>query len=300
MRLKKAKGVSFSEFLHEYYTEDGTTLIGVTGLLHKHGLAPDMSAIPQDVLNKAAERGTAIHAMLEDYDNGKAVVEDENIKAYKELNLSVHCSEYMVSDGETVATFIDKVLEDCSLVDVKTWASVDSARKRYVTWQQSVCAYLFEMQNPSKKVPHIYMARVRDGKAELVELNRIPDDCVKALIEAEKNGEKYEDNSIPDAGIVIQEDGVAILSQVLTTIAEYQAYVKSLEEKAKELKTKLYDYMVENRLDEMKCDAGMFSIKTGYTRISIDTERLKTEKPEIYQDYIKKTEVKSSLIFKAI
>ncbi|MCQ2219777.1 MAG: hypothetical protein MJZ12_00205 [Prevotella sp.] len=300
MRLNKAKGVSFNEFLHEYYTEDGTILIGVTGLLHKHNLAPDMSAIPQDVLNKAAERGTAIHAMLEDYDNGKAVVEDENIKAYKELNLQVNRSEYMVSDGKTVATFIDKVLDDCSLVDVKTWASVDSERKRYVTWQQSVCAYLFELQNPSKKVPHIYMARVRDGKAELVELNRIPDDCVKALIEAEKNGEIYEDNSIPDAGIVLQEDGVTILAQTLTTIAEYTAYVEALEDKAKVLKEKLYDYMIENKLDEMKCDAGRFYIKAGYTRISIDTNRLKTEKPDIYQGYIKKTEIKSSLTFKAI
>ena len=120
MRLRKNKEVAFNEWLHVYTASDGHTLIGATELMKRHGLSPDYGGISKDVLEKAAARGTAIHQLLQDYDDGKAVIEDENLKAYKTLGLKVHCSEYLVSDNEIVATFIDKVLDDCSLADVKS------------------------------------------------------------------------------------------------------------------------------------------------------------------------------------
>ena len=94
MRLKKINTVIFDELTHSYICGD-KLLIGVTTLMKKHGLSPDYGDIPAEVLAKAAARGTAIHNLLEDYDNGKAVQEDEagNLKAYKELGLKIHCSE---------------------------------------------------------------------------------------------------------------------------------------------------------------------------------------------------------------
>ena len=145
MRLRKNKEVAFNEWLHVYTASDGHTLIGVTELMKRHGLSPDYGGISKDVLEKAAARGTAIHQLLQDYDDGKAVIEDENLKAYKALGLKVHCSEYLVSDNDIVATFIDKVLDDCSLADVKSTSTV---HRRPLEWQLSIGAYLFELQNP--------------------------------------------------------------------------------------------------------------------------------------------------------
>lgn len=297
MRLKKNTAVSFEEISHSYICGD-RLLCGVTTLMRKHGLAPDYGNISPEVLRRAAERGTAIHQMLEDYDNGKPVVEDENLKAYKKLGLKIHCSEYLVSDNETVASFIDKVYEDCSLADVKTTSTV---HRRSVAWQLSIYAYLFELQNPRKKVPHIYCIHVRDGKAKEIELNRIPNERVEALLLAEKEGRIYQDTEeVSDAEEVLQEQDVLALVSSLDVIASYKAAIKAEEARAEALQGKLYEYMKEHNLDEMGCSLGKFTRKAEYTRTSLDSKKLEKDLPEIYEKYQKTTTVKGSVSFKAL
>ena len=295
MRLRKNKKVAFNEWLHVYTASDGHTLIGVTELMKRHGLSPDYGGISKDVLEKAAARGTAIHQLLQDYDDGKAVIEDENLKAYKALGLKVHCSEYLVSDNEIVATFIDKVLDDCSLADVKTTSSV---HRRSLEWQLSIGAYLFELQNFGKIVPHLYCIHVRDGKAKLIEVNRIPNDAVKRLIECERCGVVYSDNPVPaDAALALEEQAV-VLAEQLDQIARLKLAIKETEQASAELQQRLYDYMTENNLDEMACELGTFVRKAPYTKKSLDSARLKKEKPELYEQYLKESEVKGSITFK--
>lgn len=295
MRLRKNKEVAFNEWLHVYTASDGHTLIGVTELMERHGLSPDYGGISKDVLEKAAARGTAIHQLLQDYDDGKAVIEDENLKAYKALGLKVHCSEYLVSDNEIVATFIDKVLDDCSLADVKSTSSV---HRRPLEWQLSIGAYLFELQNPGKKVPHLYCIHVRDGKAKLIEVNRIPNDAVERLLECERCGVVYSDNPVPaDATLALEEQAV-VLAEQLDQIARLKLAIKETEQASAELQQRLYDYMTENNLDEMACELGTFVRKAPYTKKSLDSARLKKEKPELYEQYLKESEIKGSITFK--
>ena len=295
MRLRKNKEVAFNEWLHVYTASDGHTLIGVTELMKRHGLSPDYGGISKDVLEKAAARGTAIHQLLQDYDDGKAVIEDENLKAYKALGLKVHCSEYLVSDNEIVATFIDKVLDDCSLADVKTTSSV---HRRPLEWQLSIGAYLFELQNPGKKVPHLYCIHVRDGKAKLIEVSRIPNEAVERLLECERCGVVYSDNPVTaDAALALEEQAV-VLAEQLDQIARLKLAIKETEQASAELQQRLYDYMTENNLDEMACELGTFVRKAPYTKKALDSTRLKKEKPELYEQYLKESEVKGSITFK--
>lgn len=295
MRLRKNKEVAFNEWLHVYTASDGHTLIGVTELMKRHGLSPDYGGISKDVLEKAAARGTAIHQLLQDYDDGKAVIEDENLKAYKALGLKVHCSEYLVSDNEIVATFIDKVLDDCSLADVKSTSSV---HRRPLEWQLSIGAYLFELQNPGKKVPHLYCIHVRDGKAKQIEVNRIPDEAIERLLECERCGVVYSDNPVPsDAALALEEQAV-VLAEQLDQIARLKLAIKETEHASEELQQRLYDYMTENNLDEMACELGTFIRKAPYTKKSLDSTRLKKEKPELYEQYLKESEIKGSITFK--
>ena len=295
MRLRKNKEVAFNEWLHVYTASDGHTLIGVTELMKRHGLSPDYGGISKDVLEKAASRGTAIHQLLQDYDDGKAAIEDENLKAYKALGLKVHCSEYLVSDNEIVATFIDKVLDDCSLADVKSTSTV---HRRPLEWQLSIGAYLFELQNPGKKVPHLYCIHVRDGKAKLIEVSRIPNEAVERLLECERCGVVYSDNPVPaDAALALEEQAV-VLAEQLDQIARLKLAIKETEQASAELQQRLYDYMTENNLDEMACELGTFVRKAPYTKKALDSTRLKKEKPELYEQYLKESEVKGSITFK--
>ena len=295
MRLRKNKEVAFNEWLHVYTASDGHTLIGVTELMKRHGLSPDYGGISKDVQKKTTATGPAIPQLLQDYDDGKAVIEDENLKAYKALGLKVHCSEYLVSDNEIVATFIDKVLDDCSLADVKTTSSV---HRRPLEWQLSIGAYLFELQNPGKKVPHLYCIHVRGAKAKLIEVSRIPNDAVERLLECERCGVVYSDNPVPaDAALALEEQAV-VLAEQLDQIARLKLAIKETEQASAELQQRLYDYMTENNLDEMACELGTFVRKAPYTKKALDSTRLKKEKPELYEQYLKESEIKGSITFK--
>lgn len=299
MKLKQNTNVTFSEFAHEYITVDGHFLLGVTGLLHKHHIGPDMSGIPQGVLDRAAARGTAIHNLIEDYESGKSVVDTPELLAYKKLGLSVHCTEYLVSDNETVASFIDIVEDDCSLCDIKTWAKVDKDRMTYVTWQLSIYAYLFELQNPRKKVPGIYLLHVSGDTAKKIPLERISKEEVKALLSAEKRNEIYspEVQARKSTDLALTSDETALLVSHLDNVARYKQLLAEAEKEAKSLMSKLQSYMEDNGCDELVCDSGVFRLKKGYERVTVDVDQLKSKYSSAFEACKKTSKVSASVMF---
>lgn len=297
--LAQVEGVVFDREQHTYWSELGLPLMGVTGLMKKHGLAPDYGNIDPETLAKAAERGTAIHSFLEAYDNGVSVIDEWNVlKAYKKLKLKVICSEYMVTDGELVASFVDKVLADYSLADVKTTSEVHT---KALEWQLSIYAYLFERQNPSIKVPALWCIHVRPGKeAKLIPINRIPDSEVEKLLDAERNGVTYiDERETPSATFALTEDKVKALVTGLEKIETLKTAIKAYETAIKFYQEDMLQYMVDNNLEELKCESGVFRRKAAYTRESVDTARLKAEHPRIYGQYMKTVEVKGSISYKS-
>lgn len=295
-KLVQCKGVMFDELTHSYFLGD-KMLIGVTSLMRKHGLSPDYSGIPEATLSKAAARGTAIHSLLEDYDNGAVVTEDDNLKAYKKLNLKVISSEYLVSDLKTTATFIDKVFDDFSLGDIKTTSEV---HEHSVAWQLSICAYLFEMQNPGLKVPAIYCIHIRNRKAKKIPLNRIPDSEVKMLLEAEENGKIFTEIPLETAVTeVLSATDACNLVSCLRDIESYKAKIALAESTIEEAKKKLYNYMKEHNLNEVLCNEGKFIRRAETTRVSIDSKALKEKEPEIFEKYSKESVVSGSISFKS-
>lgn len=294
--LKQCGGIVFDELTHSYICGD-RLLIGVTSLMSKHGLSADYSGIPESVLKRAQERGTAIHALLEDYDNGKPVAEDANVKAYRRLGLKVLCSEYLVSDHKTTATFIDKVLDDGSLADVKTTAEV---HEDPVSWQLSIGAYLFELQNPGMKVPALWCIHVRNGRARLIPVRRVPDAEVADLLEAEREGRIYsrKDNTVPATEAITAEES-AVLTDALAKIAAYTAAVKSEEARMAEIKNRLYDYMTKNNLNKVSCEGGEFIRRAESVQIRLDSKAIKEKEPEIFEKYGREIRSRGSITFKS-
>ena len=235
MELVQNKRVIFNELTHTYFLDKKKKLIGVTSLMKKHGLSPDYSDIDPHVLNHAAARGTAVHKTLEAYDNhlmfitpitvsdnegGTATFDTtQELEAYKRAMLNydggVIASEYLVSDNDVVASSIDKVAETneegvFDLLDIKTTSTlhVDA-----LTWQLSIYAYLFELQNPGAKVRRLIGVRVRDDSCTLTDVDRIPAEEVRRLIACERNGLLYcpPRNEQPElAGMTVVVTGGAI------------------------------------------------------------------------------------------
>ena len=105
----------------------------------------------------------------------------------------------------------------------------------------------------------------------------------------EKLWEKYQGTD----GVTPDEIG-----ECYDQIARLKLAIKETEQASAELQQRLYDYMTENNLDEMACELGTFVRKAPYTKKALDSTRLKKEKPELYEQYLKESEVKGSITFK--
>lgn len=292
----KPCGVTFDEDLHIYYTGDGKPLTGVTSLMKKHGLSPDYSMVPPEVLERAAERGTAVHRALQSYDDGDTAVSDATVKAYAKAmamkGLQVVASEYLVSDNECVASSIDKVLADGSLADVKTTAEphYDSVR-----WQLSIYKHLFEMQNPGLAVPHIYLIHVRNAKVKIEELEPVDDAEVRRLLDCERDGLPYAPETQENGLIPLDSSEEARLVKVEGEMANLAAKTAELKAIRDAIYAKLYDSLTKAKVNSLDRGAYKVTVVAPSVREGIDTARLKKELPEVAEKYMKASEVKGGV-----
>lgn len=292
----KPCGVTFDEDLHVYYTGDGRPLTGVTSLMKKHGLSPDYSMVPPEVLERAAIRGTAVHRALQSYDDGESTVQNTTVNVYaramKRAGLSVIASEYLVSDGECVASSIDKVLADGSLADIKTTYEphYDSVR-----WQLSIYKHLFEMQNPGLAVPHIYLIHVRNARVKIEELEPVDEAEVRRLLDCERDGLPYAPETQGNGLIPLdssEEVQLVRLEREMADLAEKTAKLKALRDV---LYGKLYESLSKAKVKSIDRGAYKVTVVAPSVRESIDSARLKKEMPEVAEKYMKTSEVKGGV-----
>lgn len=307
MKLTNNNKIYFEPLSHTYTGPDGEILSGLTGLMAKHSLSPDYSHIPEKVLMAAAEKGTAIHKLLQDYDEGNSLLNEPLIEEYRnairDAGLTHIASEYLVSDNEVVATFIDKVYDTgipnvVDLADVKTTLKV---HKRALAWQLGANVVLFERQNPGIKVRNVFCISIDKNTRKLkglVPITPVSADEVDALISAEREGRIYVDlYEEPSAELVLTDEELSSYVVQASEIASLKDKIKQIEESLKGLDKRVLDYMLEHNLETMEGGGGVFKVKKAYERTSIDTDRLKKMQPGIYEQYKKTTTVAASLTF---
>ncbi len=182
--------VVFDELSHTY-NYMGCRLSGITSLLHRTLFADKYTGISPEILAKAAEYGHNIHEQIEIVDSLCVESDNPSVMDYcrmkKDNNLVPLVNEYLVSDEVAYASSIDIVFDDYTLADIKTTSRLDM---EYLSWQLSIYAQLFEMQNPGLKVPRllaIWLPKPRYGKSTLVEVPRKSKDAVKVLMAWDKS-----------------------------------------------------------------------------------------------------------------
>lgn len=315
MKLKENKKVTFDEFLHCYQC-GGKTLLGVTSLMKKHGLSPEYGDIDPDVLAGAAARGSAVHKAIEDYNNGLPVVfidtvykdkvvlsADElkaNLEAYKLLGVRAIASEFLISDNKTVASSIDIIegTDEEDVVDLCDTKTTSEVHKDAISWQLAIYRYLLERQCKGVKVRDCYCIHIRKGVGRRIPITPVSEDKVEALFKAEAEGRFYSEPKTDALSIVSPE----VLSRIVKTditIAEVKAKLKELEDSTALAKESLYHYMLEHNLKELDCEGGKIVLKAPTQRQGVDSKKLQTEYPEVYQKCIKVSEVKGNITFKS-
>lgn len=186
----KQSDVIFNEVDHTY-TYLGSFLSGVTSLLHRTLFADKYKGISAEVLAKAAAYGHNIHEQIELVDTLGVESQTPAVQAYlqmkEELHLTTLANEYLVSDEQYIASSIDIVFDDLTLADIKTTSRLDM---EYLSWQLSMYAYLFEMQNPGLKIPRllaIWLPKPQYGKPNIIEVPRKSNDALKVLLAWDKS-----------------------------------------------------------------------------------------------------------------
>lgn len=283
--------VIYDETKHTY-TLEGKPLKGITGMLSRHLFPNKYEGIPDHIMEAARERGKRIHAEIEMYLNGFPPSQPSpEFIALTLLDLYFKESEFIVTDGENFATPIDLIGDDMMIYDIKTTYKVD---EDYCSWQLSICDYLLKIQT-GQSATGLAVIWLREGKAEVVPVKRIPDEEIKRLLDAEISGEQFIPK-VPDIGI--KNDTLAAILKAENEIKAIKANLNEVTAKANELKEGLLRLMIANGVTKYSGEGVTLTVKKAYERESLDSKRIKEELPELYARYSKKTTVKETLTIK--
>lgn len=288
------KKIKFNELEHKYYLidENGneTELVSVTTLLKKHNISSDYSFVKEEVVAAKAERGKVVHKELENYIKENKIGFTSELEKFIELcsreNIKPLKSEFIVFNDEIAGTVdLEGVIDgkETFLGDFKTTLSLN---KESVAWQLSLYQYLI-----GKNYDKLLCFHFPDPiTLKVIEVSPIPKEEIEKLLECERNFILYEKKTMELDFI----DTEKILT-VQRALKSLEARKKELEAEETEIKEALIRKMEENGVKSI--DNNLFKITyiDSYSKESIDTTRLKKEKPEIAAEYIKVTTVKPSV-----
>lgn len=292
MKLNESH-VVFDPIEHTYTLRE-TKLKGITALIKSRTDSGKYTDVPEAILRKAAEAGTKMHNEVENYENYALMAKSPELRGYiaeKESSPFLKWfirSEYIVTDGHTYASGIDLVFGDTNkkdsviLVDLKHTYTLD---RNYVSWQLSVYAHLFELQNPHLRVSHIFALHLRDDNHQLVEVPRHTEGEVKSLL--------YTVDDLPTD---------TADSKMYPQIASTEMAIVSLKRQADEAKAK-YERLA-NGLKHIMLQEGIKKFDGNFitvtqtpksTRASFDAKRFKEEMPDLYARYSRTTKVDAGI-----
>ncbi len=297
-------GVLFNRDEHTYLL-NGKYLSGITDMLHRQLFPDEFSGVPAEMIEQAALYGTSVHESIEQFDSSWTNDGTQEVADYIDIcrkNALTHeRSEYCVTDGANWASNIDKVFrlspDTFALADIKTFGTMTADKQEKARWQLSVYAYLFEQTNPNATVGKLYIIHLRDKiKADgtidhiatLLEVDRIPSEVCKKLLDTDLAGEQFENpfTMIP-ADIAEQENEIRLLMQTK----------KDAEDRLNELKADILSRMEAAQARNWSTETMKITRKLPSTRSSFDLNRFKREHPEFnYDDYMGTSNVAGSLL----
>ena len=296
-------GVLFNREEHTYEL-NGKFLSGITEMLQRQLFPDEFDGVPEEAIQQAALYGTEVHESIEQFDSFWTNDGTQEVADYIDIcttNGLIHeRSEYTVTDGMNWASNIDKVFRKSEtvfdLADVKTYGTMTPEKQEKARWQLSIYAYLFETLNPNATVGKLYIIHLRnklkkdgttDHIANLIEVDRIPSEVCKKLLDTDLTGEIFENPYDIPADIAEQEEEIRHLIQTK----------KEVEERLNELKSEILSRMEETQVRSWNTETMKLTRKLPSTRYSFDLNRFKSDHPEFnYDDYMKKSTVGSSLL----
>lgn len=243
-----------------------------------------------------------------------------DLECYKRLvpdGMRVMASEFTVSYG-SFASKIDGIWcndkAEVYHVDYKTnnlgsYPGGEAGLREYLSWQLSCYAVMFELQT-GLKVKGLYGMHLRHGEGQLWEIERKPDEQVLKLLDTMiLPNPDYDPTDIDSLRFIYINDEmqVADTAEVVATAEDLDvqqtfldAFVEIMqaEQRAKELKDSLRKLMEKHGVTKFECDQFTASIGKASVQERFDSKAFKEAEPELYQQYVKKSQAKGKFTIK--
>lgn len=300
--ILKDSGVIYDPVPHTY-SYQGKELQGITGTLINRAYPKDdtYQGVSEEVLNHAAERGSACHQAVGNYyeigmaSTGFEAIVGEAKRLLESQNLTPIRFEYVVTDYEHYASPIDIVCtnekNEICIVDMKYTAKLHYEQ---VSLQTSIYKRFFTIVNPKLQAKHIYVLWTHTNDAHEVkesgiyELTPVEDAFIDDLIKADTEDTAFDITkyygAVP-AAVNKVEDYVASLSQL----------VKEKTEELNTIKDGLCKLMLDNGVKQYDSIRLKLTTVTPKPRKSFDSKTFQADHPDIYEQYCKVSETAPSV-----
>lgn len=286
--------VLFDPDTHTYTNEEtGEQLSGITGTLLKRLFPGKYDGVPKDILAKAAEKGSNIHASIELYEKIGVTPSTQEGKAYADITrrngmVALDC-EYTVTDFKHYASQIDVIYEVqenvVDLADIKTTYKFD---EESVSWQLSIYAYMMSLCNPHVKVRKLLGIWLRGDTAQIIEVKRRTDEEVIRLI---KSDMADKDDDIPATEQPLPDYIKANIDRLYEVVQKK----KELQEEEQRIKSEILDKMSGDNLKSIDAVRILFTVVKERTKRRFDEKRFKEEHSELFNEYQKEITEKETL-----
>lgn len=289
--------ITFDEEKHEYTNaRTGEVVPSVTQIINAV-YGSGLENAPSQFVERAAEKGTIIHKEIEAYLTKGIQGKTKEFEAwhnwfcfgYESANTSYE-SEIMIYAKTPYGPVAGQAdfLYNCFLYDWKS--SKTALRKQIDKWQKQLSIYCYLLRKMGKIVNEpLKIVHITD-KVEVIYVDYLGDEWVEETIRKYYAGEKVE--SKPETSLqTVDEQALAKFGNVLKQIAELE---KSIEPIREQIKAE----MEKRKILNIKAGNVSVTYIAPTKRETFDTKRFKAENVDLYKQYTKVSEVKSSIRIK--
>lgn len=290
--------IMFDEVAHTYTdTVTGNIIPSVTQIINAV-YGSGLEQAPSQFVERAAEKGSKIHAEIDTYLTKGTQGETKEFYSWHdwfcfgEKFLGHSVAEQVIFCETKNGNFAGKFdfWANGFLYDWKT--SKTATRKQLEKWQMQLSLYCYALRqngyvvNEPLKVVHI------TDKVAVINVDYLGDEWVENTVKIYYEGQKVENK--PETSLqTVDEQTLAHFGNVLKQIAELE---KSIEPIREQIKAE----MEKRKILALKADNVSVTYVAPTKRETFDTKRFKAENVDLYKQYTKTSEVKSSIRIKVV
>lgn len=190
--------IRFDDSTHTY-TLDNNPLISVTQLMQRYKLSTSYAEVPQDVLEKAATRGNAVHKALEEHIKGdpNMITLFDEVRLFedymqrRQVDRTTIQSERIVYDPHyMIAGTVDLEYDDGDEHIIADFKTTYTLHIDAVAWQLSLYNYLITKGDIiAYYFNNLKVFHLRNNRLAVKDVYTVEYDAVQSLLEAHYNGE---------------------------------------------------------------------------------------------------------------